>query len=195
RLDVFFYDVLEIRGGPRVTDDRGLLRELAAWGLRTSPYARVCSSADEIVRYHKEMADRRDRLEYEIDGVVVKVDDLALRVKLQTTARHPRWALAFKFAAREEETTIEDIVVQVGRTGVLTPVAVLRPVRIGGVTVTRATLHNRAELARKDIRIGDKVRVIRAGDVIPDIVERMPTAGARRRAPFVMPTRCPVCRT
>jgi DNA ligase (NAD+) len=195
RLDVFFYDVLEMRGGPEVTDDIALLGEVTAWGLRATPYARTCSSVDGIFRYHDEMAGRRDGLGYEIDGIVVKVDDLALRTALQTTARHPRWALAFKFAPREEETTIEDVVVQVGRTGVLTPVAVLRPVRIGGVTVTRATLHNRDEIARKDLRVGDRVRVIRAGDVIPDIVERVPAAGARRRPPFAMPARCPVCRT
>jgi DNA ligase (NAD+) len=126
---------------------------------------------------------------------VLKVDDLALRDHFRTTARHPRWALAYKFAAREAETTIEDIVVQVGRTGVLTPVAVLRPVVIGGVTVTRATLHNREEIARKDLRVGDRVRVIRAGDVIPEIVERVVAPGARRHGPFAMPARCPACHT
>jgi DNA ligase (NAD+) len=141
------------------------------------------------------MARRRDSLPYEIDGIVMKVDDLESRARLRTTARHPRWALAYKFAAREELTTIEDIVVQVGRTGVITPVAVLRPVQIGGVTVMRATLHNREEIARKDLRIGDVVRVIRAGDVIPEIVERVSTGGARRHARFAMPARCPVCRT
>ncbi len=175
RLEVFFYDILHMERGPRLADDVSLLHALAAWGLHASPHARACSSVDEVFRYHQEMERVRDSLEYEIDGIVLKVDDLALRTRVQTTARHPRWALAFKFAAREEETTIEDIVVQVGRTGVLTPVAVLRPVQIGGVTVTRATLHNRDEIARKDLRIGDVVRVIRAGDVIPDIVERVRT--------------------
>jgi len=141
------------------------------------------------------MAERRDSLEYEIDGIVLKVDDLALRERLKTTARHPRWALAFKFAAREEETAIEDIIVQVGRTGILTPVAILRPVQIGGVTMTRATLHNRDEIARKDLRVGDVVRVVRAGDVIPEVVERVRRGDdARRHRPFVMPARCPVCR-
>jgi DNA ligase, NAD-dependent len=195
RLGVFFYDILHMERGPHLADDMSVLQALAAWGLHASPYARVCSSVDEVFRYHKELERRRDSLEYEIDGIVLKVDDLALRTRLRTTARHPRWALALKFAAREEETTIEDIMVQVGRTGVLTPVAVLRPVQIGGVTVTRATLHNRDEIARKDLRIGDGVRVIRAGDVIPDIVERVRRAGARRHRPFVMPARCPVCHT
>jgi DNA ligase (NAD+) len=194
RLDVFFYDILRIEGAPRLSDGMGLLETLSARGLRASPYARVCSRVEEILQYRQELERRRDALPYEIDGVVVKVNDLAARTRLRTTARHPRWALAFKFAPREEETRIEDVVVQVGRTGVLTPVAVLRPVRIGGVTVTRATLHNRDEIARKDLRIGDVVRVIRAGDVIPDIVERVRTPGGRRRR-FVMPARCPECRS
>lgn len=195
RLDVFFYDILHMERGPHLTDDIRVLQALAAWGLHASPDARACSGVDEVFHFHQEMERRRDSLEYEIDGIVLKVDDLALRAHLQTTARHPRWALAFKFAAREEETTIEDIRVQVGRTGVLTPVAVLRPVQIGGVTVTRATLHNRDEIARKDLRIGDVVRVMRAGDVIPDVVARVRGGGARRRRPFVMPARCPVCHT
>ncbi|MBI2833315.1 MAG: NAD-dependent DNA ligase LigA [Acidobacteria bacterium] len=195
RLDVSFYDILHMEGGRRLADDMSLLQRLSAWGLHVSPCARICSSVDEILRYHLEMERRRESLAYEIDGIVLKVDDLALRTRLQATARHPRWALAFKFAAREEETTIEGIRVQVGRTGVLTPVAVLRPAQIGGVTVTRATLHNRDEIARKDLRIGDVVRVIRAGDVIPDIVERTAVSGKRRHRPFVMPAQCPVCHT
>jgi DNA ligase (NAD+) len=194
-LDVVFYDILHMEGGARIADDMGLLQALAGWGLHASPHARQCSTIDEIVRYHQEMAEKRATLGYEIDGIVIKVADLTARARLQTTSRHPRWALAFKFAPSEEETTIENIVVQVGRTGVLTPVALLRPVDIGGVTVTRATLHNRQEIARKDLRIGDTVRVIRAGDVIPDVVERTTRPGARRRRPFVMPARCPVCRT
>ncbi len=195
RLDVFFYDILRMERGPHFADDMSVLQALAGWGLHASPDVRACSSVDEVFHYHQEMERRRDSLEYEIDGIVLKVDDLALRTRVRTTARHPRWALAFKFAAREEETTIEDIRVQVGRTGVLTPVAVLRPVQIGGVTVTRATLHNRDEIARKDLRIGDVVRVMRAGDVIPDVVARVRGAGARRHRPFVMPARCPVCQT
>jgi DNA ligase (NAD+) len=196
RLDVFFYDILRLEGGSRPADDRKLAAALEGWGLHTSPHMRACTSVDEVLRYHEEMAGRRDRLPYEIDGVVLKVDDLALRTRLGTTARHPRWALAYKFPAREAQTTIEDIVVGVGRTGVLTPVAVLDPVEIGGVTVTRATLHNRDEIARKDLRVGDRVRVVRAGDVIPEIVERIAmTGGARRRPRFAMPTRCPSCHT
>lgn len=195
RLEVFFYDVLHMEQGPHFTDDMSLLRTLTRWGLQTSPHTRLCSSVEAVFRYHGDMERRRHSLEYEIDGIVLKLNDLALRRRVGATARHPRWALAFKFTPREEETTIEDIVVQVGRTGVLTPVAVLRPVNIGGVTVTRATLHNRDEIARKDLRIGDVVRVIRAGDVIPGIVQHVPREGARRRGRFVMPSHCPACRT
>jgi DNA ligase (NAD+) len=195
RLDILFYDILHLEGGSRPADDMSLLRALEGWGLHASPYARVCSSVDEVFRYQAEMSRRRATLPYEIDGIVMKVDDLTLRNRLRTTARHPRWALAYKFAAREAETTIEDIVVQVGRTGVLTPVAVLRPVDIGGVTVTRATLHNREEVARKDLRLGDRVRVIRAGDVIPEIVERVAAPGARRHGPFATAAHCPACHT
>ena len=195
RLQVFFYDILRMAGGPRLTSGTGLLETLAGWGLHPSPRARAGAGAEDILEYHREMARRRDRLPYEIDGIVVKADDLALRARLRTTARHPRWALAFKFPPREAETTIANVVVQVGRTGVLTPVAALRPVQLGGVTVTRATLHNREEIARKDLRVGDRVRVVRAGDVIPDVVARVPVRGARRHARFAMPTRCPACRT
>jgi DNA ligase (NAD+) len=194
-LDVFFYDILHIEGHPRIVDDVDLLQALTGWGLHASPLARECTTVDEILAYHREMAQKRATLDYEIDGIVIKLANLAARTRLQTTSRHPRWALAFKFAPSEEETTIENIIVQVGRTGVLTPVAILRPVEIGGVTVARATLHNRQEIVRKDLRVGDTVRVIRAGDVIPDIVKRSTRSGQRRGRPFVMPARCPVCRT
>jgi DNA ligase (NAD+) len=195
RLDVFFYDILHMEGGPRLTTDAEVRQALAAWGLHPTPYSRPSMNLDEVFRYHTKMAQRRESLGYQIDGIVLKVDDLALRERLKTTARHPRWALAYKFVAREEKTEIEDIVVQVGRTGVLTPVAILRPVQIGGVTVTRATLHNRDEIAHKDLRIGDLVRVIRAGDVIPEVVERVSGEGVRRHRAFVMPGRCPACGT
>jgi DNA ligase (NAD+) len=195
RLDVFFYDVLHVDGGMPLADDMSLLRALTAWGLHISPYARACSSIDDVLRYHQEMARRRASLPYQIDGIVMKVDDLAWRARMRTMARHPRWALAYKFSPREEQTTIEGIVVQVGRTGVLTPVAMLRPVEIGGVTIARATLHNGAEITRKDLRVGDVVRVIRAGDVIPEVVERVSTGSARRRGRFSMPARCPECGT
>jgi DNA ligase (NAD+) len=194
RLEVFFYDVLRIEGRAPYTDGMSLLSALGAWGLRPSPHARACPSVEDAIQYHGAMERRRDALEYEIDGVVLKVNDLGARERLKATARHPRWAIAFKFAPRESETVVEDIVVQVGRTGVLTPVAVLRPVAIGGVTVSRATLHNREEIARKDLHVGDRVRVVRAGDVIPEILGRA-AGGGRRHAAFTMPRRCPECGT
>ncbi len=195
RLQVFFYDILEMKGGPSLHDDLEALRALSAWGLVTCPHVRPCRTIDEILAYHRQMEQRRPALEYEIDGVVVKVNNLTARRRLRETGRHPRWALAFKFTPRDAVSAIERIIVQVGRTGALTPVAVLRPVAIGGVMVTRATLHNGAEIARKDLRVGDAVRVIRAGDVIPDVVDRMPRPHERRGPRFAMPRRCPVCGT
>lgn len=192
RLDLVFYDVLAHRGGRLPSTDWELLGALGDWGLRTSAENRRVSGVDEVLEYHADMLRRREALPFEVDGVVIKLDELAARERLGATARHPRWALALKFAPRQALTRLEEIVVQVGRTGVLTPVAVLAPVAIGGVTVTRATLHNREELARKDLRVGDTVEVVRAGDVIPEIVARVP--GARRRGrPFAMPDRCPAC--
>jgi DNA ligase (NAD+) len=192
RLQTLFYDVLFSDGGPRIDDDARLLRQLEAWGFPVAPVT-LASTIDDVFRYHQRMERRRARLPYDIDGVVVKVADLGLRRRLGSTARHPRWALAFKFAAREAETTIERVVFQVGRTGTLTPVAMLRPIDIGGVTVARATLHNREELRRKDLRRGDQVRVIRAGDVIPEIVGRVPAGASRRGARAALPVRCPEC--
>jgi DNA ligase (NAD+) len=193
-LDVFFYDILHHEGGPRLRRATEALEAMRGWGLRVSPHHRRLASAEEILAYHRDMEARRDALDYEIDGVVVKLNDLEARARLRTTARHPRWAIAFKFSPRERETTIERIVTQVGRTGVLTPVAVLAPIELGGVTVGRATLHNWSELARKDLRAGDRVRVVRAGDVIPEVVERVAGGKARGRRP-VPPSTCPACRT
>jgi DNA ligase (NAD+) len=193
RLAVFFYDVLALDGVEPFATHWGALAALREWGLPVSALTVRCTSVDEIFAYHRDIETRRDVLGFEIDGIVIKLDDLRARGRLGTTARHPRGALAFKFTAREKETMVEDIIVQVGRTGALTPVAVLRPVQIGGVTVTRATLHNRQELERKDLRPGDTVRVIRAGDVIPEVVARVDRPGERRGPRFVVPDRCPVC--
>jgi DNA ligase (NAD+) len=172
-LNVYFYDVLAIEGGRRADASSDYAEWMRAWGLRISPHRRLGSSASDILAYRERMAIARDSLDVEIDGIVAKVDNLAARDRLGSTAKHPRWAIGVKFEARSATTRIERIEVQVGRTGVLTPVAVLRPVQIGGVTVSRATLHNWSELARKRIRVGDTVEVIRAGDVIPEIVGRV----------------------
>jgi DNA ligase (NAD+) len=186
------YDILSPRS-PRVRWDTEALRLLRRWGFHTPSKVRLAKSVRNILDYHAGLQAARDRLACEIDGVVVKADDLDLRSRLGSTAHHPRWALAYKFESRARITRVENIAVQVGRTGVLTPVALLRPVDVGGVTVARATLHNREEIRRRDIRIGDSVRLHRAGDVIPEIVERLPRRGRRRRGPFRMPRRCPSC--
>ncbi len=193
-LDIFFYDILEVRG-VALASQWDLLRRLPAWGLKADPHNRKCSTLDEVKSYHAKMEAERDSLSYEIDGVVVKLDDFALRARLGMRQRSPRWALAWKFAPKKEVTVLRDIVVQVGRTGVLTPVALLDPVNVGGVTVSRATLHNEDEVRRKDVRVGDKVRIERAGDVIPEVVERIEEKGKRRGKPFVMPRLCPSCGT
>lgn len=197
KLNVFFYDVLAQRGGAPAHTQSELLEGLRALGVPTSPLIRALASASDILEYQHFMERQRESLDYEIDGVVIKLDDVRTRKHLTSTARHPRWALAFKFAPRERITEILDIVAQVGRTGTLTPVAVLAPVAIGGVTVTRATLHNREEIARKDLRVGDRVLVVRAGDVIPEVLGRAPGETTRRQRAkgFVMPERCPACGT
>jgi DNA ligase (NAD+) len=185
--------VLGSEGGGRFATHAAELDAMRAWGLAVIGDVTVLSSVDEALAYHDAMQARRDELPNEIDGVVFKVNAVAARERLGATARHPRWAIAYKFAPREAITTVREIVVQVGRTGVLTPIALLDPVSLGGVTVGRATLHNASEVVRKDVRVGDRVRVVRAGDVIPDIVARVPREGERRGPRFQMPERCPSC--
>ncbi|MCW8126535.1 NAD-dependent DNA ligase LigA [Microbulbifer halophilus] len=191
-LAIFFYEILAADGDLPDSHEK-VLRQLRDWGLRVTPLNKTASSFKEIEKYHRKLVGRRDDLDYEIDGIVIKVDDRELRETLGTRDRNPRWALAWKFEPREESTLVEDIVVQVGRTGILTPVALLQPVDVGGVTVSRATLHNEREARRKDIRIGDRVKIIRAGDVIPEIAERIKRPGRKRGDRFEMPGQCPVC--
>ncbi len=193
-LTVLAYDVMEVEGAAFATDSEGLAA-LEAWGLRTPERIRVVGSVEEVAEYHRGFEADRESLDYEIDGVVVKLDALEPRKRLGSTSHHPRWAIAYKFEPRKEVTRIDRIFVSVGRTGVLTPVALLRPVEVGGVTVSRASLHNREELERKDVREGDLVRVQRAGDVIPQVVERVEEEGRARGEPFAMPAACPSCGT
>jgi DNA ligase (NAD+) len=168
------------------------VKHLKDWGFRTTEFFRVAQGVDECLGFYREMLGKRDDLPFEIDGVVYKVDDLAARERLGYTARAPRWAIAHKLPAQEETTVVEDILASVGRTGVITPVAVLKPVAVGGVTVTHATLHNQDELERKDVRIGDTVIVRRAGDVIPEIVDVIKDKPRGKRK-WHMPKKCPVC--
>ena len=155
--------------------------------------AKACRGINEVIDYYTHVEAIRDEIPYEIDGTVIKVNDVASQNRLGAVSRSPRWAIAFKFAAREEVTTVEDIIVSVGRTGALTPVAVLTPVEIGGVEVARATLHNEDEIQRKDIRVGDTVIVTRAGDVIPEVIRVVSEKRSGKEKPFVMPGTCPIC--
>jgi len=192
-LDIFFYDILKIEGEPfsRHWEE---LEAFARWGLKTNPLNRKAADLEGVDGYRKELLSKREELEYEIDGIVIKLDDLALQGKLGTRHRSPRWAMAWKFEPRKEMTTLEKIVVQVGTSGILTPVALLRPVDVGGVTVSRATLHNEREVEEKDLREGDRVRVKRAGDVIPELVERVERPNKYAHT-FHMPKTCPACGT
>jgi DNA ligase (NAD+) len=193
-LEIFFYEILRVEGREFYShwDE---LEQFPKWGLKTSVYNQRASSFEEIKAYREQLGERREALNYEIDGIVVKLDDIRLRDELGMRERSPRWATAWKFPPKKEVTTLEDIVVQVGRTGILTPVALLAPVDVGGVTVSRATLHNEDEVLKKDLRVGDKVRIARAGDVIPEVVERIAEPRKKRGKPFSMPPTCPVCGT
>jgi DNA ligase (NAD+) len=161
--------------------------------LKKITLTRVCKSADEAVEYYNQIQSIRHSLPYDIDGIVVKVNDLHLQGEIGFVARSPRWATAAKFEPERAETVIKDIVIQVGRTGALTPVAVMDPVEVGGVKVTNATLHNQDEIDRKDIRIGDCVLIHRAGDVIPEVIEVLTTKRKAGSKPFKIPQKCPVC--
>ncbi len=168
---------------------------LETWGIPIPQFRQDCQSLDEALAFHGDMAERRDSLPFEIDGIVIKVNRFDWQRQLGEKSRSPRWAIAYKFPARKELTKVRAIAVSVGRTGALTPIAMLDPVDIGGVTVSRASLHNVEEVARKDVRVGDTVKVERAGDVIPDIVERVEVPGEQRTEPFVPPEQCPVCQS
>lgn len=173
-----------------------ILACLADWGFVVSPECEVCADVDAAVAYHQALLEQRSRLPVEIDGTVFKVDDLALQEELGTLSRSPRWAVAFKFPPEQATTTLLDIEAQVGRTGALTPVAKLEPVRVGGVTVSNTSLHNQDEIDRKDLRIGDRVVVQRAGDVIPQVVRvLLDQRKSGKHAPrlYQLPDACPVC--
>ena len=191
-LEIFFY-------GVGVVEDYvfeshwELLQALKKWGFRINPLIRPRISIKDVLKYHRELSQQRHQLPYDIDGMVIKVDSLSLQQQLGATTRSPRWAVAYKFQAIQETTILENIEIQVGRTGVLTPVAHLKPVNVAGVTVSRATLHNEDEIEKKDVRIGDTVLVQRAGDVIPEVVKVILSKRTGAEKKFSMPDRCPVC--
>jgi len=190
RLDYFAYFLLQ-DGGPMLDSHWESLEKLAAGGFKVNPHRKKCAGVEELQDFIREWDTKRESLPYEIDGVVAKIDSIDQQERLGWTAKAPRWAIAFKYPARQSSTVLEAIEVQVGRTGALTPVAHLKPVIVGGVTVSRATLHNEDEIARLGIEIGDTVLVERSGDVIPKIV-RVVDPGVNRR-PFHIPKNCPVC--
>lgn len=190
RLDYYTYFFL-VDGKPALPSHWESLEEMKRLGFKVNPNRALCDSVDGVLEFCAHWEERREGLPYEIDGVVVKVDSIAQQQALGFTAKAPRWAIAYKYPARQAVTLVENIEVQVGRTGALTPVAHLRPVEVGGVTVARATLHNEDEIERLGLMIGDEVVVERSGDVIPKVV-RVKAQGSYRR-PFQIPTACPVC--
>jgi DNA ligase (NAD+) len=193
RLSFFAYAIGAYEGAERPATQFELLERLHAFGFAVNPNVTRCADIDAVIAFCSTWASERDGLDYEIDGVVIKVDDLALQAKLGYAGKDPRWATAFKFKAREAHTRLLEIGINVGRAGTLNPYAVLEPVAIGGVTVKLATLHNAQDIARKDIRAGDTVIVHRAGDVIPYVVGPVLALRPPGTQPYVLPQRCPVC--
>jgi len=193
KLNIFCYAAGRVTGVTFSTHMQ-FLEYLSRWGFRVNfPYTKVCGTIEDVVANFAHVRSIREEMPYEIDGTVIKVNRLDYQSVLGTVSRSPRWAIAYKFEAKEEQTTIEDIIVSVGRTGALTPIALLKPVSVGGVEVSRATLHNEDEIERKDVRAGDTVIVTRAGDVIPEVVRVVDGDRPGRGAPFRMPEKCPVC--
>ena len=191
-LEIFFYGV-GVVGDHEFDSHWGLLQALKKWGFRINPFIRPQISISDVLKYYRRLSQQRQQLAYDIDGMVVKVDSLSLQQQLGATTRSPRWAIAYKFQAIQETTVLENIEIQVGRTGVLTPVAHLRPVNVAGVTVSRATLHNADEIEKKGVRLGDTVLVQRAGDVIPEVVKVILSKRTGAEKKFSMPDKCPVC--
>jgi len=191
-LKMFCYAVGIVRGRA-FTYHHDVLHALKKWGFSVNPFIRQVEGIEKCIEFYRELQDLRNELPYEIDGMVIKVDDLSLQTRLGAVSRSPRWAVACKFAATQATTVIRDIIVNVGRTGTLTPVALMTPVKVGGVTVSRATLHNQDEIDKKDIRIGDTVLVQRAGDVIPEVVKVIVSNRSGREIPFKIPDTCPEC--
>jgi DNA ligase (NAD+) len=191
-LEIYCYGIGEVRGRTFKTHWE-ILETFPKWGLRTNPNIRRCKHIEDVIEYYHEINEKREKLPYEIDGIVIKVDRLELQTRLGEISRSPRWALAFKFQPKQETTKILKIIVQVGRTGALTPVAVMEPVKVGGVEVSRATLHNQDEIDKKDVRAGDTVIIQRAGDVIPEVVQVITSKRTGGEKKFKMPSKCPVC--
>ncbi|MBL8470235.1 MAG: NAD-dependent DNA ligase LigA [Rhodocyclaceae bacterium] len=194
-LRFFAYGLGEVQGWSVPATQAGLIEALGRFGLPVCAERRLCRGAAELAQFHAEVGARRAELPFDIDGVVYKLNEIALQQRLGFVSREPRWAVAHKYPPQEAVTRVLDIEVQVGRTGAITPVARLAPVFVGGATVTNATLHNEDEIRRKDVKIGDWVSVRRAGDVIPEVVGSLPHRRDGRESEFVMPLQCPICRS
>ena len=192
KLDIFIYAIGKIEG-KTFSSHWEAMQFLPKLGFRVNPLTRLCNNISEVLEFHRSLDKNREDLGYEIDGMVIKVNDFSMQETLGSISRSPRWALAYKFPPIQETTKVLEINVQVGRTGALTPVAVLSPVRLSGVTVKSATLHNDCEVKKKDIRIGDTVVVQRAGDVIPEVVKVITSKRTGAEQEFSMPLKCPVC--
>ncbi len=192
-LTGFFYGVGETSKFTLPKTIAGFEEEIKKWGLPVGKWHKICKGADEVIKFYRSIEDARDTLPFEIDGVVVKLNSFAQQQAAGFVARSPRSMIAFKYPPRKSVTMIEDIQVQVGRTGALTPVAIVSPVSVGGVIVKRATLHNQDEIDRKDIRIGDHIIIQRAGDVIPEVVEVLKEKRRGDERKFKIPSQCPVC--
>jgi len=192
-LRAFFYGIGVFQGEQEFATQWEMLSQLQRWGLPVNPGSRLCNTIREAITYYEKLAEEREYLPYEIDGMVIKVNNLTSQRQLGEKSRSPRWAVAFKFSPDEAQTHVLDIGVNVGRTGIITPVAFLNPVLVGGVTVKRATLHNSDEIQRKDIRIGDAVIIHRAGEVIPEVIESIKSKRTGEEEPFKMPENCPSC--
>jgi DNA ligase (NAD+) len=193
-LDIYVYSIAHVKGAT-IRSQSEALQRMSSWGLKTNPASRLCHGLDEVLAFCEEWREKRDSLQYEIDGVVVKVDRFSLQQELGYTSKFPRWAIAYKYPARQATTVVQAIEAYVGRTGKLTPVAHLDPVFLAGSTVARATLHNEEEVARKDVRVGDSVVIEKGGDVIPKVVRVMEEKRPAGTAPWSPPTTCPVCGT
>lgn len=191
----YFVYALGETSAPIAETQSGIMEQLQYWGFVVNTPCRLYNNTNDIMDFYQEISEQRSQLPYDIDGMVYKINRLDLQERLGTVARSPRWAIAHKFPAEQARTVIEAITIQVGRTGVLTPVAELQPINVGGVIVSRATLHNRQEIERKDIRVGDQVIIQRAGDVIPQIVAVDIAKRPENSVPFAFPTHCPVCKS
>tara|TARA_R110002050_G_scaffold1244_5_gene8791 strand:+ start:88810 stop:90822 length:2013 start_codon:yes stop_codon:yes gene_type:complete len=194
-LAMYCYGVGEIQGMELPKTHSQMMQQLALWGCQISTELQQVEGVDGCLSYIKKLGEQRDSLSYDIDGVVLKIDDITLQQRLGFVSRAPRWAIAYKFPAQQEMTIVDDIEIQVGRTGALTPVARLQPVFVGGVTVSNATLHNQDEIDRKDVRVGDTVIVRRAGDVIPEVVQVVLAKRPDNTVKFTIPAQCPICQS